>query len=105
MMARGPRALDLGELEYRMNPIAWIFKIWDYLKDHILLDDDNIVNASLARLKLHIGGRGPLPEHRQWSPAEVWKGNYIVVDIHEGECGSDSLSYTMASKDFWWRFY
>lgn len=60
-----------------------------------------LCNASLARLKLHIGGRGPLLEHRQWSPAEVWKGNYIVVDIHEGECGSDSLSYTMARKDFW----
>jgi ribonuclease HI len=102
---------DLRELcpVSQEGPDAWIFKVWDYLKDNFL-PKDQASTERIVRMAKHYtvvegdlycrGANGILM--RCITQEE---GRHLLAEIHGGECGSHSSSRMLVGKAFRHGFY
>jgi ribonuclease HI len=105
----GPVNLVAPQPASQSGPDAWISEIWDYLKENIL-PEDHVTAERIVRLaKRYTMVEGDL--YRRGANDILMRcitqeeGCELLVEIHEGECGSHSASRTLVGKAFWHGFY
>jgi transposase InsO family protein len=91
------------------GPDAWISKIWDYLKENILLEDHVSAERIVRLAKRYAVVEGNL--YRRGANDILMRcitqeeGHELLTKIHGGEYRSHSSSRTLVGKAFWHGFY
>jgi hypothetical protein len=91
------------------GPDAWIFEIFDYLKENILPEDYVSAERIVRLAKRYTMVEGGLYRHGAnnilMRCITQEEGRELLTEIHGGECGSHSSSRTLVGKAFWHGFY
>jgi hypothetical protein len=105
----GPEDLREPRPVSQEGPDAWISKVWDYLKDNFLPEDQASAERIVRIAKRYTviegdlyrrGANGILMRCITWE-----EGCDLLAEIHGGECGSHSSSRTLVGKAFQHGFY
>jgi ribonuclease HI len=105
----GPASPLAPQLVSQSGPDAWIFEIWDYLKENILPEDHVSAERIVRLAKRYMMVEGDL-YHRGANGILMRcitqeEGRELLAEIHGGECGSHSASRTLVGKAFRHGFY
>jgi hypothetical protein len=105
----GPANLVAPQPASQSGPDAWIFEIWDYLKENILLEDHVSAQRIVRLATLYTVVEGDL--YRCGANGILMRciiqeeGHELLAEVHGGECGSHSASRTLVGKAFRHGFY
>jgi hypothetical protein len=105
----GPEDLREPRPVSQEGPDAWISKVWDYLKDNYLPEDQASAERIVRMAKRCTVVEGDL--YRRGANGVLMRcitqeeGRDLLAEIHGGECGSHSSSRTLVGKAFRHGFY
>jgi transposase InsO family protein len=98
----GPEDLREPRPVSQEGPNAWISKIWDYLKDNFLREDQASAERIVWMAKRYTMVKANSILMRCITQEE---GRDLLEEIHGGECGSHASSRTLVGKAFQHGFY